>query len=159
MGRFDDFLNKAKTVANVAGKKTGEMVELSKLKLQAVQLNSDIQKGYERLGAIVYEQEKTGTDNSDLIRVCISEIDALLVALNELNDKIADSKTSVKCPNCGASNPAESVFCSRCGSTLAVHDYGREVSIEVEPVTTVVPAPAVKADEGAENPASAEENN
>ena len=25
MGRFDDFLNKAKTVANVAGKKTGEM--------------------------------------------------------------------------------------------------------------------------------------
>ena len=30
MGRFDDFLNKAKTVANVAGKKTGEMVELIK---------------------------------------------------------------------------------------------------------------------------------
>ena len=136
MGRFDDFLNKAKTVANVAGKKTGEMVELSKLKLQAVQLNGDIQKSYERLGAIVYEQEKTGTDSSYLIRVCISEIDALLVALNELNDKIADSKTSVKCPNCGAGNPAESVFCSRCGSTLVAHDYGKEVSIEVEPVST-----------------------
>ena len=67
MSRFDDLLLKAKTVANAAGKKTGELVEVSKLKLEAVQINSDIQKAYERLGSVVYEQEKTGADNNDLI--------------------------------------------------------------------------------------------
>jgi len=135
MSFFDQFLSKAKDVVDVAGQKTGEMVELSKLKLQAVQTNSDIQKAYERLGAIVYEQEKNGTDNSDLIRVCVSEIDSLLISLNEVNDKIADNRNAVRCPNCGANNPEEAIYCSRCGSSLAVKEEPvAEAAVEAEPV-------------------------
>jgi hypothetical protein len=42
----------------------------------------------------------------------------------------------VQCPNCGQSNPAESVFCGSCGATLAGADVGQAAS------------PAVNAGEG-----------
>ncbi len=45
---------------NVVGKKTGELVDTSKLKLQAVDLNSDIKRNYEALGRAVYESRKQG---------------------------------------------------------------------------------------------------
>ena len=118
MSKFDSLLNKAKAFADVAGKKTGELVEVSKLKLEVVQVNSDIQKAYERLGNIVYEQEKTGADNKDLIALCISEIDGLLSELSDLNAKINEAKNTVKCMNCGAENPEGSLYCARCGSAL-----------------------------------------
>ena len=97
MSRFDDLLLKAKTVANAAGKKTGELVEVSKLKLEAVQINSDIQKAYERLGSVVYEQEKTGADNNDLIALCVSEIDGLLRKRQVICD-VSRSPVTVQAP-------------------------------------------------------------
>lgn len=144
MSRFDDLLIKAKNVANAAGKKTGELVEVSKLKLEAVQINSDIQKAYERLGNVVYEQEKTGADNNDLIALCVSEIDGLLAELTDLNAKINEVKNTVKCMNCGAENPEGSLYCARCGSALNKPEY-------TSPVT--VHAPAVQ-EEPAQEPAS-----
>lgn len=133
MNGFDEFLDKAKALAAAAGKKTGEVVEVSKLKIQAVQINSDIQKAYERLGSIQYEKEKTGADNSDLVKVCISEIDALLAELADLNERIADTKSAARCPNCGAQNPEEAIFCARCGSSLTADSapqYGKAVEVD-----------------------------
>ena len=139
MNGFDEFLYKAKTLATAAGKKTGEVVEVSKLKLQAVQINSDIQKAYERLGSIQYEHEKTGADNSDLVKVCISEIDALLAELSDLNDRISTAKSTTRCPNCGATNPEDAVFCSRCGSNL-IGEHGERYGKAVEVDPDEVPA-------------------
>lgn len=134
MIKFDDLLSKAQSVANVAGKKAGEIVEVSKLKLQAVQINNDIEETYERLGSLYYEQVKTGVDNEDLAAVCISEIDALLAALGDLNSKISSTQDLVCCPNCGANNPTDGTYCSRCGSSLGDEPvaYSRATVVEVE---------------------------
>lgn len=120
MVSFDDLFNKARDVANLAGKKTGEVVEVSKLKLKAVQLNADIQKAYEKLGSIVYEQEKTDGNAAELIALCVSEIDLLFTEFNDINDKIAETKSTIKCHNCGAINSDEAIYCSRCGTTLII---------------------------------------
>ena len=74
-----DLFNKTKQIMSLASRKTGTAVEISKLKLQTVQINSMIQSTYERIGTLVHEQDKTGTDNYDLVAVCIKEIDSLLV--------------------------------------------------------------------------------
>ena len=51
---LNSLLDKAISVANVAGKKTEEMVEASKLKLQEVSVNADLQDCYEKIGSLVY---------------------------------------------------------------------------------------------------------
>lgn len=118
MSAMDNILHKAKQAVNAAGKKTGTAVELSKLKLQIMQLRSQVQSTYERIGILVYEQEKTGTDNSDAVAVCIKEVDKLLNDINDANVAISLLKDGVKCSNCGVNNNATAAYCKKCGASL-----------------------------------------
>ncbi len=126
MSTLDDLFDKAKALVNVAGKKTGEVVEVSKLKLQAVQINTDIQKAYEKIGSIVYEHNKAGTDAAELIQMCIKEVDGLFHKLNEINEKIAGTKNMAICLYCGASVPVDSYYCPKCGANLAEETVSEE---------------------------------
>ncbi|MFV0498198.1 MAG: hypothetical protein ACK5L0_08570 [Candidatus Fimivivens sp.] len=118
MSAFGSVMNVVRNAASVASKKTGSAVELSKLKLQIMQLRSQMQSTYERIGILTYEQQKTGTDNYDLVSVCIKEIDSLLVSINEINAKIASIRDGVKCPNCETANLIDVTYCKGCGINL-----------------------------------------
>lgn len=118
MSAFSNVLNMVQNAASIATKKTGTAVELSKLKLQVMQLRSQVQSTYERIGILTYEQQKNGTDNYELVSVCITEIDSLLVHINEINANIATIRDGVKCPNCDATNPADTTYCKSCGVNL-----------------------------------------
>lgn len=120
MSAINNLFHRAKEVANAAGKKTGSAVELSKLKLQIMQLRSQIQSTYERIGILVYEQQKTGTDNGEIIAVCIKEVDEYLVRINEINAAISLIKDGVKCPACGTGNDVDQRYCKKCGSSMRV---------------------------------------
>lgn len=112
------FLDKAKQVANAAGKKTEEVVESGKLQLQILNLNSNIQSAYEKIGSLVYHTQKSGLDSSAEIQDAIAQVDQLFLQLEELEAKVAQIRKTKKCPNCGASCDADSRFCSRCGAIV-----------------------------------------
>lgn len=118
MSTFAAFIDKTRAAAHFTAKKTGSAVELSRLKLRAMQLRSQIQSTYERIGTLTYEQQKNYSDNSELIEVCIREIDELFVELNEINVTINDIKNGVKCPACSALNDAQTVYCKSCGVNI-----------------------------------------
>ncbi len=111
MGKLDEVLAKAKDLAKVAGNKTEEVVELTRLKIQASQLRGDIDANYLKLGEIIYELNKAGTENEELISMCIAE-------LAELTNRIDEMKNVVKCSECLAANPVGALYCARCGARL-----------------------------------------
>ena len=115
---LNSLLDKAISVANVAGKKTEEMVEASKLKLQEVSVNADLQDCYEKIGSLVYRSKKSGEDNEQAIEQLVEQADVLLEQLAQLQSKREEIKKMKKCPNCGASCNVDSHFCSRCGMVL-----------------------------------------
>ena len=115
---LNSLLDKAISVANVAGKKTEEMVEASKLKLQEVSVNADLQDCYEKIGSLVYRSKKSGEDNEQAIEQLVEQADVLLEQLAQLQSKREEIKKMKKCPNCGASCSVDSHFCSRCGMVL-----------------------------------------
>ncbi|MBC8545329.1 zinc ribbon domain-containing protein [Clostridiaceae bacterium NSJ-31] len=119
MDTFDEFLGKAKNLVDIAGKKTGQAVELAKLKMNRMQINSEIQKTYEKLGAFVYKFHKSGEENQDLIDICVDEIDSLIAKLNEISDKINELKSAIRCPECGAINDEEAIYCAKCGAKMS----------------------------------------
>lgn len=153
MNNWNTLFDKAKDVANLAGKKTEEVVETSKLKLQSFSINSDIQDAYEKIGGLVYRARKTGVNNEEEIAASIAEIDELLSALNDLESKIAEIKKVKKCPNCGANCSSESHFCSRCGMVIDKQDI---VVYSEEPQNTGAEAPEPQ-DADAEAPAASQE--
>lgn len=100
---FNSLLDKAISVANVAGKKTEEMVEASKLKIQEVSVNADLANCYEKIGSLVYSSKKFGADNEQEIAQLIAQADELLEQLAQLQAKREEIRKVRKCPNCGAS--------------------------------------------------------
>ncbi len=116
MSNFDSFIDKAREVADVAVQKTGEIVEISKVRLQAIKINHNIQRAYERLGSIYYDSVKFGADSQELLDGCVREIDELLIELEKLNDMVpGENAAEIRCDKCGFENVPEAFFCARCG--------------------------------------------
>jgi rRNA maturation endonuclease Nob1 len=123
MSRFDEFVDEfvfmARNAADVASKKTGEVVETSKIRYQMKQVEWEIEKAYAKLGAIVYEAKKSADNFDEVIGLAVSEIDDLKARYEDLGEKMRNYKNMVKCPGCGKENDLNGAFCSRCGTPLA----------------------------------------
>lgn len=130
MSNFDNFMNKARDVAGAAAHKTGEVVELSKLKLQSVKLGNTIQKAYEELGSAYYNSAKFNASTPEQLNACVEKLDQLLKEQDDLNQQIkaAGKPHSLFCATCGYENAAGASFCSRCGSPMSSGVVG--VSVE-----------------------------
>ncbi|WP_077533694.1 zinc ribbon domain-containing protein [Massiliimalia massiliensis] len=131
---MDEVFEKAKDAVNIAAKKTEEVVNISKLKLETVKVNNEIKSLYEKLGRSVYQSRgKSGNSNEDTVHSLCEEIDELLSKLDALNKEIAELKNVTVCPGCGQNNPKENVYCSKCGARIKEEvGFDAEVSAEEE---------------------------
>lgn len=118
MGLFEDVVVNTKSVVDVVGKKAGQIVDISKLRISAADLNNDISKRFEILGRMIYDAKKTDNESNDLVTECIAAIDDLYEQLDAVNDQLTLLKNKAVCKNCGAENPQDAAFCNRCGSKL-----------------------------------------
>ena len=134
MGIFEDLMAGAKNVVDYAGKKTDDVVELSKLKYQSSQLSNELRSLYEKLGCAVYSMMKSEYDNNELIDSLASEIEEVKNALQEVSEKIAEKKEQKLCPACGTKNDKEAFYCMKCGNRLvAVEQDAAPVAEEAQP--------------------------
>lgn len=111
---IEDIFGKAKQAASAAGKKTEELVEISKLKLSAMQVNTDIKALYEKLGSAVYSMQKAHYENPELVASLVEEIDDKRGDLKKIRDKIAVLQKAKECPCCQTKNPKEAYYCQKC---------------------------------------------
>lgn len=118
MGVFEDVVLKAKSAADMAGKKTGEIVEISKMRLTAAEIQNKINEAYQALGRLVFEASKQGTDCTEQVQTKAEAIDSLYEQLDKANEKIAELRRRKKCPACQYDNPEEANFCLKCGAKI-----------------------------------------
>lgn len=118
MVTWEDFLNKAKDAAQVAGKKTGEFVDTTKIKMEISRTEREIAATYEGLGRLVYDAKKGAEDITELMDTCVEHIDELNAQVKELEEKLANLRNAVRCPACGKFNDEDSAFCKSCGEKL-----------------------------------------
>jgi uncharacterized coiled-coil DUF342 family protein len=86
---LEHILAKVKEAADVAGKKTGEFVEISKLKIEAADIENKIEKKYAQIGKIVYEAASERTD-------CTMSVHDKAAEIDELKDKLAKLREQIK---------------------------------------------------------------
>lgn len=118
MAMFEDVVSRVKDVAETAGRKTGELVELGKIKLKIADLRREIASANEGLGRLVYDSRRSGEDVEDMIEACVSHIGELTAEMEELEEKIMESKNVVRCPACGSLNENTALFCNQCGAKI-----------------------------------------
>lgn len=118
MGILDDVVINAKTAAEAVGKKAGQIVDVSKLRINVAEVNAEISKRYEALGEYVYEscREKLAEDAEAVGKM--AELDELVNQRNALTKELVDKQNKVVCPVCGKQSPVTAIYCSNCGTKL-----------------------------------------
>lgn len=126
MDFFDNALEKAKEVFDVARTKTTEVVSTQKQKFDVVSIENKRSKDFEKLGMLYFELIK----NEDIED---KDIAAVVESIKDKNNKIAELKEEINnakmkriCPACNAVIAENSVFCSVCGAKLNIESDENE---------------------------------
>lgn len=122
MGTFENLLNKAKHGAKTVGNKTGDFVEVTKLKMTLADIEKEIAENFEGLGRLVYDAKKTDVDVCDKLDACIENIDKLEEAAEAVREQIYAHKNLNRCLACGEIMEKDAAFCSKCGAPLTVEE-------------------------------------
>lgn len=118
MGFFEDVINTTKSVAESAGKKTDEVVKITKLKTKKSQLKSDLKSKFLKLGEMSYEMKKAENADNEAFEAVVAEIDALYEELHKVEAELDEVKQVITCSACGAKTANENAFCPKCGAKL-----------------------------------------
>ncbi len=116
---MDRIISEIKNAAGKVAKKSTELVELSKVKLNIINTKSTIDENFKSLGELLYYSQKGDADiTTESIEETIAKIDDLYEKLDELNNISANISNKKICPNCKKANENNSAFCSDCGLNL-----------------------------------------
>ncbi len=96
---FDDVVVNAKACASAVSQKASTVYDVSKHKITAAEIRGDINKKLRELGALTYKSEVHGTDNSQQIKLIVSEISDLKDNLDVVNEHIAVAKDREDVPD------------------------------------------------------------
>jgi len=118
MTTFEEILCKAKDIADAAGKKTEELVSLTKLKMEMAETSRTIELKMEKIGRIVYESHVSGDDCSATLEALFADVAELEEKADDLADKIAELRRAKVCVSCGRHNRNDAAFCQNCGEKL-----------------------------------------
>ncbi len=118
MGFIDDVVVNAKSAAEIVGKTAGKIVDVSKLKINLAEVNSEIKEGYENLGKYVYEHLRTQLSDDAEATAKMVGIDNLNEQAESIKKELMDKQNKVSCPQCGKLSPIGVSFCSDCGAKL-----------------------------------------
>ena len=118
MDTFDKTVQKAKDVFDIAVKKTGEFVNVSKQKISVANLNSKLTKAYAQLGKLQFEALKDADVDNSEVSAAILEIKQIISEIKILLDEIDAAEEKITCPKCGSRVPLKSAFCNKCGERV-----------------------------------------
>ena len=118
MGILDDVVINAKSAAEAVSRKAGQIVDVSKLRISAAEINAEIAKRYEVLGQYVYECSRSSLAADPEAVGQMTEIDDLKAQQATIAKELGDKQNKVFCPICGKQSPITAAFCSSCGTKL-----------------------------------------
>lgn len=116
MAFFDNMGKKIGEAAQAAAKKSGELVEVTKLNVNINSEEDKMQKLYNQIGKKVYDKySETGAADADFVEDCES-IKVHDQNVKNLKEKILEVKSMKQCVGCGSELEKNQIFCSKCGT-------------------------------------------
>ena len=115
MDAFDKTVQKAKSAFDIAVTKTGEFVNIGKLKLSVANFNNKLEKAYAELGKVQFKYLKDTNIEDEEASAAVIEIKHIRNEIKQLLEEIDKAEGKITCPKCGSKAPAKSTFCNKCG--------------------------------------------
>ncbi len=116
MTTVEEVISKAKDLADAAGKKTGELVSLTKLKMESIDTQKALSAALEKIGRSVYDAR--GAETQPELAELFATAEGLEARAAEIAAKIDELRRTKHCAACGKNNPADAAYCQACGEKL-----------------------------------------
>lgn len=115
MAFIDELKDRANDVAQVASRKVGEAVGITKVKMALAEKQSTLRALYKELGEMVYVNFKRDIEDNEALEDKFAEIDLVIDSIDELKNELKQIKNMKTCPHCGSDIEEDANYCSKCG--------------------------------------------
>ena len=119
MDEFDVVLKKAADILNSVVKKSGEIVENTRISYNLSVEREKIAKLKLKIGEKVYDMHKNGEELPDKFSEELDAIGEMEENIRNLEKKHAECNKYIVCTECSSRLAVNSVYCPRCGHKLA----------------------------------------
>ena len=123
MNIFDKFSEGAKNItegAKLIGKKSGEILEITKIKLEILKLEREIDNNFQAIGNLVYRKylgHAVSNSEEEITRLC-SSIRNLEKDILTFKEELEGNKIYTQvCQYCHQNVPSDAKFCPSCGNS------------------------------------------
>lgn len=116
MSVFENLTKKVTETAKAAARKSGDIVEVTKLNMNISSEEDKIKKVYTDIGKTVYESFDKGEEIPDNFKELCEKVRVHFKNIEEMKEKILELKSVKICPSCEAELDADVAFCPKCGT-------------------------------------------
>ena len=127
MAFLENLGKKVGEAAQAAAKKSGELVETTKMSVNINSEEDKIQKLYTQVGRTMYEKYSATGVAEDDVKETFEAIKVHEQNIKALREKIMELKGAKLCVGCGAEMDRAQLFCSKCGARNDVVQAAPEV--------------------------------
>lgn len=115
---FNKFFKITKEATMNVGKKANDLVEVTKLNLEIVDIENEIDDLYKEIGIFVFNSYQNSTEIPELIKEKCKVIEEKSEKVALLKQKASEFKSTIICPDCKTENDKANQFCSKCGQKI-----------------------------------------
>ena len=109
-------LKKTSEIFEMTAKKSGDVVEQARIQFEIKKKEEALDKAYMEIGKLFYDvQVRKSVVEEATFDAQFSTVTGLINEISEMKKKVAELSNKCICHSCGADNPIESLFCSKCG--------------------------------------------
>lgn len=116
MSVFNNLTKKVSETAKAAAKKSGDIVEMTKLNMSIGTEEDKIKKTYAEIGKKIYDLFAAGAEIPEDVKEQCEAIGTYEKNIEELKQKILEYKNIKVCASCGFELDSQAMFCSKCGA-------------------------------------------
>ncbi len=126
MAFFESISKKVTDTARAAAKKSGDIVEVTKLNLSIAAEEDKIKRKYMEIGKTVYEAYVNGEEIPYSFRKLCEDVKEYEKNIEEMKEKVLQLKGLKTCPSCKAELDEEFAFCPKCGAKQEIRTEDKE---------------------------------
>ena len=113
---WDDISKKVGSAANAVGRGAEKLTDIAKLKYGIAVRQGKLEKVFESIGSMRYDEFKNGNDNTEVIDELIADADAISAEIADLRERLDERTGAVHCSKCGAKLARGTSYCPECGT-------------------------------------------
>jgi hypothetical protein len=112
---LDNITKKVTDTAKAAAKKSGNVVEVTKLNMNISAEEEKVRKIYTDMGKQLYEDYTEGKIVGEKLLGYCEKIDEIIGNIDGMRGKVLELRNVKACPNCGMELDMEMGYCYKCG--------------------------------------------